>query len=80
MCIITTVACLWGALVAVKHFKPLVLEWNGFFQNNLRISHIIHLLDRFLIIAHSQSLCQDELQLFLDLCSYHGIPIAPEKL
>ena len=27
----------------------------------------------------SESLCQDQLHLFLELCSYLGIPIAPEK-
>ena len=53
------------------------MEWIA--QNKLRINHIIHLLDNFLIIAKSQSLCQDQLHLFLDLCSYLGIPMAPEK-
>ena len=53
------------------------MEWIA--QNKLKINHIIHLLDDFLIIAKSQSLCQDQLHLFLDLCSYLGIPIAPEK-
>ena len=48
-------------------------------QSKLRINHIIHLLDDFLIIAKSESLCQDQLNLFLELCSYLGIPIAPEK-
>ena len=45
----------------------------------MKINHIIHLLNDFLIIAQSQTLCQDELRLFLDLCSYLGIPIALEK-
>ena len=45
----------------------------------LRINHIIHLLDDFLIIAKSESLCEDQLPLFLELYSYLGIPIAPEK-
>ena len=49
------------------------MEWIA--DNKLRINHIIHLLDDFLIIAWSQTLCQDQLRLFLDLCSYLGIPI-----
>ena len=53
------------------------MEWIA--QNKLRISRIIHLLDDFLIIAQSQSLCQDQLHLFVHMCSYLGIPIAPEK-
>ena len=48
-------------------------------QSKLRINHIIHLLDDFLIIAKSESLCQDQLNLCLELCSYLGNPIAPEK-
>ena len=53
------------------------LEWIA--QKKLKIEHISHLLDDFLIIAPSQKLCQGQLHLFLDLCSYLGIPMAPEK-
>jgi len=53
------------------------LEWIA--QKKLKIDLIIHLLDDFLIIAPSKTLCQGQLHLFLDLCSYLGIPIAPEK-
>ena len=52
------------------------MEWIA--QNKLRIN-LIYLLDDFLIITQSRSLCQDQLHLFLDMCSYLGIPIAPEK-
>ena len=53
------------------------LEWIA--QKKLKIDHIIHLLDDFLIITPSQKLCQGQLHLFIDLCSYLGIPIAPER-
>ena len=68
-----------GCSSSCKTFETLstAMEWIA--QNKLRINHIIHLLDDFLIIAKSRSLCQDQLHLFLDLCSYLGIPIAPEK-
>ena len=68
-----------GCSSSCKTFETLstAMEWIA--QNKLRINHIIHLLDDFLIIAKSQSLCQDQLNLFLDLCSYLGIPMAPEK-
>ena len=68
-----------GCSSSCRTFETLstAMEWIA--QNKLRINHIIHLLDDFLIIAQSQSLCQDQLRLFLDLCSYLGIPIAPEK-
>ena len=68
-----------GCSSSCKTFEILstAMEWIA--QNKLRINHIIHLLDDFLIIAKSQSLCQEQLKLFLDLCSYLGIPMAPEK-
>lgn len=39
----------------------------------------IHLLDDFLIVAPSDPLCHKQLDIFLSLCGYLGIPIAPEK-
>ena len=68
-----------GCSSSCKTFETLstAMEWIA--QTKLGIQHIIHLLDDFLIIAQSRSLCQDQLRLFLDLCSYLGIPIAPEK-
>ena len=68
-----------GCSSSCRTFETLssALEWIA--QKKLKIDHIIHLLDDFLIIAPSQTLCQGQLQLFLDLCSYLGIPIAPEK-
>lgn len=53
------------------------MQWIA--QKKLKIDHIIHLLDHFHIIAPSQKLVQGQLHLFLDLCSYLGIPMAPEK-
>ena len=68
-----------GCSSSCKTFETLstAMEWIA--QSKLRINHIIHLLDDFLIIAKSESLCQDQLHSFLELCSYLGIPIAPEK-
>ncbi|RUA06910.1 MAG: hypothetical protein DSY43_00970 [Gammaproteobacteria bacterium] len=53
------------------------LEWVA--QNRMNIPHILHLLDDFLIIAPTSDLCQSELKLFVQLCDYLGVPIAPEK-
>jgi len=53
------------------------VEWIA--HKKLKIDHIIHLLDDFLIIAPSETLCQGQLHLFPDLCIYLGIPITPEK-
>ena len=53
------------------------LEWIA--SSQLSISHIIHLLDDFLITAPTHALCQNQLNLLLDLCSYLNDPIAPDK-
>ena len=68
-----------GCSSSCRTFETLssAVEWIA--QKKLKIDHIIHLLDDFLIIAPSETLCQGQLHLFLDLCSYLGIPIAPEK-
>lgn len=53
------------------------VEWVA--HNKLNIDYILHLLDDFLLVAPSEHLCQQQLDLFWSLCSYVGIPIAPEK-
>ena len=53
------------------------VEWVA--HHKLKIEFILHLLDDFLFVAPSEQLCQQQLDLFLSLCSYLGIPIAPEK-
>ena len=72
-----------GCPSSCKTFETLSTAMDWIAQRKLMINHIIHLLDDFLIIAISESLCQDQLHLFLELCSYLGsylgIPIAPEK-
>ena len=53
------------------------IEWIA--QKKLHIDHILHLLDDFLIVSPSHELCKQQLDLFLMLCQYLGIPMAPEK-
>ncbi len=48
-------------------------------QHKLSIQHMLHLLDDFLLAAKTEKLCSDQLHLFLSLCSYLGIPIAPDN-
>ena len=68
-----------GCSSSCKTFETFstAIEWIA--QQKLHIPHILHLLDDFLIIAPLHSLCQKQLDLFLMLCSYLGIPMAPEK-
>ena len=53
------------------------VEWVA--HNKVKIDYILHLLDDYLLVAPSMQLCQQQLHLFLSLCTYLGIPIAPEK-
>ena len=53
------------------------VEWVA--QNKYSIRHILHLLDDFLIVAKTQTICHDQLNTFLKLCHFLGIPMAPEK-
>ena len=68
-----------GCSSSCKTFETFstAIEWIA--QNKLHITHILHLLDDFLIISPREELCQKQLDLFLMLCSYLGIPMAPEK-
>ena len=52
------------------------LEWIG--QNKLHIPCILHLLDDFLIVFPSEDSSQHQWHTFLMLCSYLGVPMAPE--
>jgi len=38
-----------------------------------------HVVDDFLLMAHSEAKCLDDLKLFVDLCSELGVPLAPSK-
>ena len=40
---------------------------------------MLHLLHDFLFIAPSECLCQQQLNIFLEFCSYLGTPEAPIK-
>ena len=53
------------------------LEWIT--QNKLHVSYMLHLVDDFLIVSSTVASCQHQLDTFLMLCNYLGIPMAPEK-
>ena len=53
------------------------VEWIA--HSKLNISYILHLLYDFPLIAPSMQLYQMQLDLFLSLCPYLGIPMAPEE-
>ena len=43
------------------------------------IDKLLHLLDDFLIISSTYDVCKAYLALFIRLCDFLGIPIAPNK-
>ena len=62
-----------------KMFETLstAVEWVA--RHKLSIPCILHLLDDFFIVAPTESLCQSQLNIFLNMCYYLVIPVAPEK-
>ena len=53
------------------------VEWIA--RNKLKIGYILPILNDYLLAALTEQLCQQQLDLFLPLCSYLGIPIAPKE-
>lgn len=68
-----------GLASSCKTFEALGTAVQRIAQTKLGTCHMLHLLDDFLIISGSHEQCSRELALFLELCSYLGIPITPEK-
>ena len=68
-----------GLASSCKTFETLSTAVQWIAQTKLGIRYMLHLLDDFLIISGSHEQCSRELSLFLELCSYLGIPMAPEK-
>ena len=68
-----------GCSSSCKTFETFssAINWIGI--QKLGIPHLLTILDDFLFIAPSESLCQRQLDIFLQFCQYAGIPIAPEK-
>ena len=53
------------------------LEWLG--MQHLHVSAVFHILGDLLFIAPSRVKCTEDLQKFLDLCNFLGVPIAQDK-
>ena len=54
-----------------------LLEWS--IKRRLKHVSVIHILDDFLFIAPTKSLCLAALSLFQAICLDIGVPLAPEK-
>ena len=53
------------------------VEWIA--REKLLIDKLLHLLDDFLIISSTYDVCKAHLALFIQLCDFLGILIAPGK-
>ena len=67
-----------GLSSSCKTFEALSTAIQWIAQTKLGISYMLHLLDDFLIISRSHEQCSRELTLFLELCSYVGVPMSPD--
>jgi len=68
-----------GCASSCKTFKTFSTSVEWIARQKFSIQNILHLLNDFLIVAPSASLCHKQLDIFLSLCGYLGIPVAPEK-
>ena len=68
-----------GCSSSCKTFETFstAVEWIA--QDKLGIANHIHLLEDFLLIQTIESQCSRSLGLFLELCDFLGIRMAPEK-
>ena len=68
-----------GCSSSCKTFETFstAVEWIA--QDKLGIANFTHLLDDFLLIQPTETQCSRSLALFLDLCDFLGIPMAPGK-
>ncbi|XP_033730175.1 uncharacterized protein LOC117319492 [Pecten maximus] len=68
-----------GLSESCKIFEELstALEW--VVASKFRSPGVVHVLDDFLFIARTKSECEAILNSFQDMCSFIGIPLAPEK-
>ena len=48
-------------------------------RRQLHITHILHMLDDFMILSSSEVRCQEQLNSFLHLCRRLGVPMSKEK-
>ena len=65
-----------SSCVFFKAFST-ALEWLAL--HRFGASGVLHILDDFLFIADSEEKCQADMNNFLNLCEYLGVPVAEEK-
>jgi hypothetical protein len=53
------------------------IEWVA--KTQLSMPHLIHILDDYFIVAPTFDQCRINLDRFLSLCAYIGVPMTPEK-
>ena len=62
---------------AISESFSTALEWVSL--NLLNASAVLHILDDLLFITKTKEQCACDLQNFIFMCDYLGVPLAPEK-
>ena len=70
-------ALFWSSSCALYEAFSTALEWLALYR--LGASGVLHILDDFLFIAENEEKCQADLNSFLKLFEYLGVPMAEEK-
>ena len=71
--------CPWGALAVVKLLRTLVQLWRGLPLHSLALATSFICLMIFSLLPLLMPYAQNQLNLFLDLCSYLSVPTALDK-
>ena len=73
------VLAIWlSSSCAISESFSTALEWVSL--NLLNASAVLHILNDFLFITKTKEQCARDLQNFIFMCDYLGVPLAPVKL
>ena len=68
--------CQWDVRRTFEMFST-AIEWVA--KTHLSMPHLLHILDDYLMAAPTFHQCRINLDRFLSLCTYLGVPMVPEK-
>lgn len=60
-------------------FECFATALQALFQHEMPSAHCLHMLDDFFFIAPDYETCLQHLNHFINMCSFLGVPIAPDK-
>lgn len=69
----------WGVQPLVKFLSYFSTSMQWIAETKLGATAMVHILDDFLFIAPSYEKCKQDLERFLEICQFLGVPIANDK-